>query len=176
MLATMAAVWEGVVARLSLPQRLAWASIGGFALVLALSVAYGRPGSGMGQLFFVPVVLAAIAADRWIGAAAGAGAAVLYVAASSVQVGSVESVLISSRSALHLVSYMAAGAIVGGFARQARGLIGESLQMLDGLLELAHRDLGSGALSARGLDASVGRRVGRGWPFAFLLGDLQPLS
>lgn len=176
MLAAVVASWERFVARWSLPQRLAWASVAGYTLVLGLLLVYGRPGSGMGQLFFVPIVLAALAGDVWTGTAAGAAAAVLYLAVSSEQAHSTESVVLSSRSAFHLVSYLAAGAIVGAFARRARGLLAESLQMLDELLEFAHRDPGSGALSSRGLDASLSRGLGRGWPFALLLGDLEPLS
>lgn len=176
MLVLVVGWWGALAARLSLPQRLAWAATAGYVLVLALLVAYGRPGGGLGQLFFIPIVLAALATDLPIGAAAGAGAAIIYVGVLSVRTPAIHDLLFSSRTALHLVSYIAAGAIAGAFARRARLLLGESLQMLDGLLELAHRDVGSGALSGEGLDAAVAQRMQRRWPFTLLLGELESLS
>jgi GGDEF domain-containing protein len=48
--------------------------------------------------------------------------------------------------------------------------------MLDVLLALARRDVESGALNPEGLDAALAQRVGRAWPFALLVGELDPAS
>ena len=155
-----------------LPRRLELTAAAGFAVVSTLLLVAGQPGTGLGQLFFVPIVLVALAGDRRAGVVAGVAASILYVVAVST---TPESVL-SSRAGIHLVSYVAAGAIVGTFASRARGLLGESLHMLDVLLALAHRDVESGALNPEGLDAALAQRVGRAWPFALLVGELDPAS
>ena len=64
----------------SLPQRLLVASVVGFAVAFALNLAYGRPALGLGQCFYVPVVLAALATDTLVGALAGVAAIFLYEA------------------------------------------------------------------------------------------------
>ena len=64
----------------SLPQRLLAASVVGFVAIFALILAYGRPGLGLGQCFYVPVVLAALATGPWVGGLAGVAAIVLYEA------------------------------------------------------------------------------------------------
>jgi len=172
----MFARWKTAVLRSSLPQRLAWAAGLGYVIGLASLLAYGHPGGGLGELLFVPVVLAALAADSRMGAAAGVAAAAIYAAALAAREPTLHETVVSLRFGLHLVSYVAAGAIVGAFARRARSLLGASLEMLDELLDLADRDVGSGALTGEGLDAAVARRVRRRWPCVLLLGELDPLS
>lgn len=157
----------------SLPQQLQLAGVVGYVAAFAALIGYGRPGLGIGQLFYLPIVLVALAAGPRTGASAGALAGVLYVAAllPRAPVGWPE--LLSLRTGLHLVTYVAAGVIVGGFASRARHLLSGALHVLDDLLELAHRDAGSGALSARGLERLIAGRIARGWPFALLVAELQ---
>jgi hypothetical protein len=159
-----------------LPQRLQLAAVAGFALVFALLLVVGRPGVGVGQLFFVPILFAALAGGRRAGVVAGVVASVLYATALVAHVPATEESLLSLRVGLHLASYVAAGAIVGTFAARARGLLGESLHMLDVLLAVARRDVESGALSPDGLDTALAQRVSRSWPFALLVGELESTS
>lgn len=155
-----------------LPRRLELTAAAGFAVVFTLLFVSG-PGFGLGQLFFLPILLVALAGDRRAGIVAGIVASILYVVAMVARAPMPMDSLLSSRVALHLVTYVAAGAIVGTFAGRARSLLGESLNMLDVLLALTRRDVASGALNPDGLDAALARRVGRAWPFALLAGELE---
>ena len=158
-----------------LPRRLEFTAAAGFAVVFTLLFVSG-PGFGLGQLFFLPILLVALAGDRRAGIVAGVVASILYVVAMVARAPTPMDSLLSSRVALHMVSYVAAGAIVGTFAGRARSLLGESLDMLDVLLALTHRDVGSGALNPDGLDAALAQRLGRAWPFALLVGELEPAA
>jgi hypothetical protein len=156
-----------------LPRRLELTAAAGFAVVFTLLFVSG-PGFGLGQLFFLPILLVALAGDRRAGIVAGVVASILYVVGLVARAPMPLDSLLSSRVALHLVTYVAAGAIVGTFAGRARSLLGESLNMLDVLLALTRRDVESGALNTAGLDAALAQRVGRAWPFALLAGQLEP--
>lgn len=156
-----------------LPRRLELMAAAGFAVVFTLLFVSG-PGFGLGQLFFLPILLVALAGDRRAGIVAGVVASILYVVALVARAPMPLDSLLSSRVALHLLTYVAAGAIVGTFAGRARSLLGESLNMLDVLLALTRRDVESGALNTAGLDAALAQRVGRAWPFALLAGQLEP--
>lgn len=156
------------------PRRLEAGAVVAFALVFAMLVLYGKPGLGLGQLFFVPILLMALAGGRRAGIVAGAIASILYVAALVLRAPWTPETIVSMRSVIHFASYVVAGAIAGTFAGRARGLLGESLHMLDVLLAVARRDIESGAASAQGLDAAVAQRVARAWPFALLVGELEP--
>lgn len=156
-----------------LPRRLELTAAAGFAVVFTLLLVSG-PGFGLGQLLFLPILLVALAGDRRAGIVAGVVASILYVVALVARAPMPLDSLLSSRVALHLVTYVAAGAIVGTFAGRARSLLGESLNMLDVLLALTRRDVESGALNTAGLDAALAQRVGRAWPFALLTGQLEP--
>jgi len=158
-----------------LPRRLELTAAASFAVVFTLLYVSGA-GLGLGQLFFVPILLVALAGDRRAGIIAGVVASILYVVAIVAHAPTPSDSLVSSRVALHLVSYIAAGAIVGTFAGRARSLLGESLDMLDVLLALTRRDVESGVLNPDGLDAALAECVGRAWPFALLVGELEPAA
>ena len=68
--------------RLSVPQRLEASGALVYALVFVLLVLYGRPGLGLGQGFYLAIVLVALASGPWTGAAAGLLAALLFGASS----------------------------------------------------------------------------------------------
>ena len=67
-----------VLAEITIPQRLLIASALTYGVVFALLVEYGRPGLGIGEGFFVAVILAAAATSPSMGALAGLGALFLY--------------------------------------------------------------------------------------------------
>lgn len=171
--AAVVAVAERLYARSSLPQRLRLTGLLGYAVVFGILVGYGHPGLGIGQGFYVPIVLMSLAGDAATGAAAGLAAAALYVAGLLLRVPATWGDVLSLRIAIHLATYVAAGAIVGFFWSRARGMLSESLHVLDHLLELGNRDAGSGALNARGFDAELAGRVELGRPFALLVGELS---
>ncbi|HVS84392.1 MAG TPA: hypothetical protein VHD91_02020, partial [Gaiellaceae bacterium] len=65
-------------------QRLLALSVFAYAVVFLLLIAFGEPGLGVSQGFYLAIVLAALGTDAFVGAAAGATAACLYVAAEAM--------------------------------------------------------------------------------------------
>jgi hypothetical protein len=95
---------------ISLPQRLLIAAALAYGGVFALLVAYGSPGLGIGEGFFVPVILAAAATSAPEGALAGAGALVLYEL--GIHSGLTWAYFDSASALTCFASYVAAGAVV----------------------------------------------------------------
>jgi hypothetical protein len=77
-----------VLAGITVPQQLLIASAVTYGVVFGLLLEYGRPGLGMGEGFFVAVILAAAATSPALGALAGLGALFLYELAIHEQTGS----------------------------------------------------------------------------------------
>lgn len=121
---------------ISIPQRLLIASALAYGGVFALLVAFGRPGLGIGEGFFVPVILAAAATGVTEGALAGVGALVLYELAihNSLTWADFDNAPALTR----FVSYVAAGVVVGFLAQRVRRMLAQSLYVLEDLIEHAH--------------------------------------
>jgi GGDEF domain-containing protein len=154
----------------SLPQRLVVAAMVGYAAVFSVVAVYGRPSLGIGQGFYVPVVLAALATGPVIGALAGFAAIVLYDVALLLN-GSVTSSAIAANTPIRLVSYVLAGATVGYFATQGRRMLADSLHILDEMLDLTRRDLVTASLTSEGLEQSINQRIAAKHPFGLLVGE-----
>jgi len=155
----------------SLPQRLMAASVVGFAAVFALVLAYGRPGLGLGQCFYVPVVLAALATGPVIGGLAGVAAIVLYEAGLLLNGAAAWTSLDAANTPIRLISYVLAGATVGYFATQGRRMLADSLHVLDDLLDLSRREVITASLTSEGLEQAINRRIGAKKPFGLLVGE-----
>jgi len=155
--------------RSSVPQRLHGGALVGYAAVFAGLFVYGRPGIGIGQGFYVPIVLVALAGGPATGAAAGLLATLLYEIALFPDA----SDGVTQRGGIHLLWYVAAGALVGYFAQRGRALLAEALHTLDDLLRLARRDLDTGTRTAEGLNGVLAERIAAGRPFVLLLGELE---
>ncbi len=155
----------------SLPHRLLLASAVGFAAVFALILEYGRPGLGLGQLFYVPVVLAALATGPWIGALAGVLAIGLFEAGMLLTGATDWSSLEAANTPIRLASYVLAGATVGYFAVQGRRMLADSLHVLDDLLDLSRRELVTASLTSEGLEQAINKRIAAQKPFGLLLGE-----
>ena len=158
--------------RLSVPQALVASAALGYALLFGVLLLWGRPGLGLGGTFYVPVVLAALAAGPLEGALAGLAAILLYEAAVLLAGNEGWSSLATAPTLIRLGSYVAAGAIVGSFAVRARQLMAESLGIVDELLALARRDTLTGTLTLQGLEAAINRRLALRSDFVLLLGDI----
>jgi hypothetical protein len=124
--------WRGI----SIPQRLLIASALTAGGVFALLVAFGRPGLGIGEGFFVPVILAAAATSASEGALAGAGALILYELA--IHDGLALADFDNAPALTRFISYVAAGVVVGYLAQRVRRMLAQSLFVLEDLVELAH--------------------------------------
>lgn len=167
----MAAAALSLYREASLPQRLRGLAAVSYAVVFAVFLSADRPGLGLGQGFYVPIVLLALAGTAGTGVGAGLLAAALYELGLLVDAGGTSD-FSSLRTGVHLVTYVAAGAIVGHFAARARLLLADSLHVLDDLLRIARRDPATGALDAGGLEAALSSRTAAGAPFGLLLGEL----
>ncbi|HJQ49892.1 MAG TPA: hypothetical protein VJ838_05215 [Gaiellaceae bacterium] len=132
--------WRGI----SIPQRLLIASALTAGAVFALLVAFGRPGLGIGEGFFVPVILAAAATSAPEGALAGAGALLLYELAIHRHSGLAFADFDSAPAITRFVSYVAAGVVAGYLAQRFRRMLAQSLFVLEDLVELAHGRLEEG--------------------------------
>ena len=156
--------------RISVPERLLVASAVGYVAVFGALAEYGEPGRGIGGFLYLPVILAALATGPAWGAGAGVLAIAVYSAGMSLGPAPDWNHVFSVNEAIRLLSLVAAGAIVGYFARRTRRMMGHSLHLLDELLVLAERDLTTGISSARGLEAAVNRRLVGKRPFVLLVG------
>jgi hypothetical protein len=124
---------------ISIPQRLLIASALAYGGVFALLLEYGRPGLGIGEGFFVPVILAAAATSAPEGAIAGLGALVLYELAIHQGSGGLAWSDFTRTPALtRLASYVAAGLVVGFLSKRVRRMLAQSLFVLEDLMEIAY--------------------------------------
>jgi hypothetical protein len=141
------AVAQRLFSTLTIPQRLLLASAFAYAGVFAGILAFGRPGLGLGQAFFVPVILAAAATSPFVGALAGAGALLLYELAIHDRAGNFAWDDFSHASAVsRLLTFVAVGALTGFLARRGRLMLAQSLYVLEDLIELAHGRLDDASL------------------------------
>jgi GGDEF domain-containing protein len=155
----------------SLPQRLLFASAVGYVAIFALILAYGRPGLGLGQCFYVPVVLAALATGPWVGGLAGVAAIGLYEAGLLLNGTTDWTSLDAANTPIRLISYVLAGATVGYFATQGRRMLADSLHVLDDLLDLSRREVITASLTSEGLEQAINGRIGAKKPFGLLVGE-----
>jgi hypothetical protein len=146
---------------LTIPQRLLIASAFAYAAVFAGILAFGRPGLGLGQAFFVPIVLVAAATSPFLGALAGAGALLLYELAIHDKAGDFTWVDFTHAPAVsRLVTFVAVGALAGFLARRGRLMLAQSLYVLEDLVEIAHARLEDAALDEAPPDVPTESAVG----------------
>jgi len=166
----------GFVRRSTFPQLMVAGGCAAFCFVFAALAAYGKPGLGIGQGFYLAIALVALSAGPGTGAAAGLTATFLYVVALSIGSRAAFDGAFSLPVAIRLASYVAVGVTIGYVARSGRRMLARSLRVLDELLLLAGREVEGGALSSSGFEAAVQRGVAAGWPFALLIGEVRPLG
>ena len=126
------------LAGITIPQQLLIASAVTYGVVFALLLEYGRPGLGIGEGFFVAVILAAAATSPALGALAGLGALFLYEFAIHERTGLVWSDFDHAPALVRLVSYVAAGIVTGFLARRLRLMLAQSLFALEELADIAY--------------------------------------
>jgi K+-sensing histidine kinase KdpD len=127
-----------VLAGVTIPEQLLIASAVTYGVVFALLLEYGRPGLGIGEGFFVAVILAAAATSPLLGAVAGLGALFLYELAVHNGSGLAWSDFDQAPALVRLAAYVAAGVVTGFLARRLRRMLAESLYMLEELADIAY--------------------------------------
>lgn len=138
-----------VLAGLTIPQRLLLASAFTYGGVFAALLAWGRPGLGLGEGFFVAVILAAAATSPSVGALAGLAALVLYELAIHDRSSLVWSDFVHASALTRLVAYVAAGVVTGFLARGLRLMLAQSLRVLEELTDLAYGRIDWASLERR---------------------------
>lgn len=146
------------LAGITVPQQLLIASALTYAGVFALLLEYGRPGLGIGEGFFVAIILAAAATSTAPGALAGLGALFLYELAIHAPSGLAWGDFDGAPALTRLVAYVAAGVVTGFLARRLRLMLAQSLSALEELADIAYGRVDWASLeSARAQDASPDR-------------------
>jgi hypothetical protein len=146
------------LAGITIPQRLLIASAVVYGGVFALLIEYGRPGLGIGEGFFVAVILAAAATGPGLGAVAGLGALFLYELAIHEQSGLLWPDFDHAPALVRLVAYVSAGVVTGFLARRLRLMLAQSLSVLEELVDVAYGTVDWASLeSGRAQDASPDR-------------------
>jgi hypothetical protein len=128
--------------QVSIPQLLLLAAALAYGVVFALLLAFGRPGLGIGQYFYVPVILAAAGSSAAGGAVAGVGALFLYELGIHDRRGGLGwHDFIQAPALTRLVGYAAAGLLTGFLAMRGRRMLAQSLYVLEDLIDVAHQRL-----------------------------------
>jgi len=140
-----------------------------YSVVFAAVLAFDRAGLGISRLFFVAVVLVALASGPVAGAGGGLLAAVLYVIAVLGSNDLPDGALLTLSMAIRLVTYVGVGWLIGFFAAQQRALT-------DHLRLLADRDQFTGLPTSRPFEAELTQRLEAAIPFALLLADVDDLG
>lgn len=147
-----------LLAGVTIPQQLLIASAVTYGVVFALLLEYGRPGLGVGEGFFVAIILAAAATSPTLGALAGLGALFLYELAIHQPSGLVWTDFDDAPALVRLASYVAAGVVTGFLARRLRLMLAQSLVVLEELADIAYDRVDWASVdSARAQDTSPDR-------------------
>lgn len=146
------------LAGITIPQRLLISAAVVYGGVFALLIEYGRPGLGIGEGFFVAVILAAAATGPVLGGLAGLLALFLYELAIHERTGLVWSDFAHAPTLTRFVAYVSAGIVVGFLARGLRLMLAQSLTVLEELSDLAYGRVDWAALESHSAqDASPDR-------------------
>jgi diguanylate cyclase (GGDEF)-like protein len=140
-----------------------------YAGVFAMFFVFERPGLGIGHMFYVPVVLLALALGLRGGIAGGLLAGGLYALAIVVTPRLPVRDVVTVATAIRLVTYTTVGSVIGWYADQHRDHIEQ-------LRELAERDFLTGLLNARAFDEALARKCAAREPFALVLADMDDLK
>jgi diguanylate cyclase (GGDEF)-like protein len=140
-----------------------------YATVFVLVLLVEKPGLGTGHLFYLAVMLLAMATGPVIGAAGGALAAVLFTVAVLANPNLPSLTLVSLGTGIRACTFVIVGFAFGLFASRNRAALSQ-------LTVLAERDHLTGLLNSRGFEKALSRRIEQGRPFGLLYGDVDSLK
>lgn len=145
---------------------LATAAVSGVGIFVAFMF-LEKPGLGIAHFYYVAIILAALASGPRVGAAAAAIATAFYAIGVVVNPLIPPREVLTSSTAIRLVTYMTVGVVTGYFANRNRTL-------MDELKLLAERDAFTGLPNTRAFEQAITHRLSREEPFALLVGDVDP--
>jgi diguanylate cyclase (GGDEF)-like protein len=140
-----------------------------YATVFALVLLVEEPGLGTGHLFYLAVMLLAMATGPAAGAAGGMLASGLFTVGVLANPSLPSMTLVSFGTAIRLVTFVMVGFAFGLFASRNRAALSK-------LTELAERDHLTGLLNSRGFEKALSRRIEQGRTFGLLYGDVDSLK
>jgi diguanylate cyclase (GGDEF)-like protein len=141
------------------------AALSGVAIFVAFAF-YEQPGLGLGHLFYIPIILAALVTGPAIGGAAAAVATAMFAIGVIVNPQIPPSEVLTTSTGIRFVTYVTVGVVTGYFAKRNRTLLGE-------LRLLADRDAITGLPNTRVFERAIGERLGREQPFALIVGGVD---
>jgi diguanylate cyclase (GGDEF)-like protein len=142
-------------------------AFGAYIAVTVTFVFVERPGLGIGNFYYVPVVMVAFATGPIAGAIAGAVATALYGAGIFINP-DLASHLRPTATAIRLITYVGMGALVGWFSLRNRQLVVQ-------LRGLADRDSVTALPNTRAFHKAIDTRLELGAPFVLVVGDIDEL-
>lgn len=148
---------------------LAFASACLFGSVYLVVLNFERPGLGTGHLFYLPILLLALAGGPLTGAVGGIVAGTFYATALWLNPRIPPGSLFAASTSIRLVMFVIVGASFGWFARGNRSAVIQ-------LRTLAERDHLTGLLNTRGFEAALAARAAGTDGFVLLLGDMDSLK
>ena len=140
-----------------------------YAAVLAAFIAFEHSGLGIAHFFYVPICLVALVSDAPRGALAGVLATGLYAIGVVVALHVSDTHALLEWTAIRLVTFTLAGALVGWYASSNRTLVSR-------LRDHATTDFLTGLGNARIFDEELARRCATGLPFTLVLADIDDLK
>jgi diguanylate cyclase (GGDEF)-like protein len=147
-----------------------------YAGVFVLFLVFERPGLGIAHGFYIAIILVALAAGPWSGAAAGGLATALYALGIWINPHVPSTTIPTAETSIRAVSYVAVGAVVGLYATRNRTLNRRLTDMTHKLQTLAERDVLTGLPNTRAFESAITRRLDHDQAFALLIGDIDGLK
>jgi GGDEF domain-containing protein len=151
--------------------------VGGLAVYACVFVGFRlfeRPGLGVAHLYYVAIVLFAMAGGPFAGAIAGLAATGLYAVdvfwSPHVPVAS----LVTVAMIIRLFSFVVVGALTGYYAARSRNLLHRADALADELRVLARRDFATGLPNQRAFQASIAARIEKGERFGLVVCPVPP--
>ena len=147
-----------------------------YAAVFVLFLVFERPGLGIAHGFYIAIILVALAAGPWSGAAAGGLATALYALGIWINPHVPSTTIPTAETSIRAVSYLAVGAVVGLYAIRNRRLNQRLTDLTQKLQTLAERDVLTGLPNTRAFESAITRRLDHDQAFALLIGDIDGLK
>jgi diguanylate cyclase (GGDEF)-like protein len=139
------------------------------AATFAAFTLWERPGLGLGHIYYVSIMLAALAGGAGAGVAAAFAATALFTGGVLLNPSIPSAEVLTESTAIRGLTYLTVGFVTGYFANRNRALLRE-------LELLAERDALTGLPNTRAFERAINGRLGREEPFALLVGSVDSLD